>query len=160
METFIIILISIALVAVVYVLGKKRRDALIADNRIVNRPYEFFKNAEIFTLTGASFERVVQGVLDADFSGAGASATKSDSRKAVNFKGPTWKAEFYKKDNDGERDVYYFHFQSWDARNGTPYGLTEMNILLTAVEKVFLAIDPAAQVKTVPIKVTSKPSFL
>lgn len=34
-----------------------------------------------------------------------------------------------------------------------------MNILITAIEKMFLSIDPAAQVKNVPIQVKTKPNF-
>lgn len=34
-----------------------------------------------------------------------------------------------------------------------------MNILITAIEKMFLSIDPGAQVQNIPIKVKTNPSF-
>lgn len=159
MDTFFIILLVAAFVAVAYYFGKKKNDKLIAGHRIVARPYDWYKNGELFTLTGADFARVAQGVTGADLSGTGASASKSDEKQVIGFKSGTWQAELYKKENDGDKDVYYFHFVKWDSRNGTPYGLSGMNILQTAVEKVFLAIDPGTQVKAVPIHIKSRPSF-
>ena len=56
MTVFWIFVCSAAIVAAAYFAGKPRRDKMIADKKIVARPYEWYKNAEVFTLYGEDFD--------------------------------------------------------------------------------------------------------
>ncbi len=44
-------------------------------------------------------------------------------------------------------------------RYGTPQNLTGMNMLLTAIEKAILSVDPNTQVRTEEMKVKTKPGM-
>lgn len=132
---------------------------LIDEGRIVQRKYIITEQAEEFTVQGADFARVLQGIQDADLRGSGVSVQKNEAKQVFFFNGSNWKAEMYRKDDMGGKNVWYFHFTNWKTYRGMVQEHIPMNILLTAMEKMFLSIDPAAQVKNVSIQVKTKPSF-
>ncbi len=132
---------------------------LMDEGRIIQRNYVITEQAEEFTLRGADFVRVLQGIQNADLQGSGVSAQKNDTNQVFFFTGSNWKAEMYRKNDIGDQNVWYFHFTNWKTYRGMVQEHIPMNILITAIEKMFLSIDPAAQVKNVPIKVKTKPDF-
>lgn len=155
----LVILLAIGIGVAVGMKQVKASNQLMDEGRVVRRTNNWLKSAEEFTLTGGDFARVVQGVQAADLSGTGLNATKSDAEQAVGFKSSTWSAILSKEDDAGDKNVYDFHFVAWHEHNGVPQDALAMNVLLTAVEKLFLAIDPNTQVRTTPIKVKTKTDF-
>ena len=62
-------------------------------------------------------------------------------------------------DADG-KNIWYFSFMNWkEDRYGLPEDVTEMNILVTGIEKIFLSIDPNTEVKNTPIQTKTKTKF-
>lgn len=156
------ILISVGAVAIGLFFGLRQGKVnrqLMDEGRIVQRKYVITEQAEEFTLRGADFARVLQGIQNADLRGSGVSVQKNDANQVLFFNGSNWKAEMYRKNDIGDQNVWYFHFTNWKTYRGMAQEHIPMNILITAIEKMFLSIDPAAQVKNVPIKVKTKPSF-
>ena len=65
----------------------------------------------------------------------------------------------YRKNDVGDQNVWYFHFTNWKTYRGMVQEHIPMNILITAIEKMFLSIDPGAQVQNIPIKVKTNPQL-
>ena len=138
---------------------RKGQQPALDEGRIVKRKYVITEQAEEFTLRGADFARVLQGIQDADLRGSGVSVQRNDTNQAFFFTGSNWKAEMYRKNDVGDQNVWYFHFTNWKTYRGMVQEHIPMNILITAIEKMFLSIDPGAQVQNIPIKVKTNPSF-
>lgn len=138
--------------------GKINRQ-LLDEGRIIRRKYVITEQAEEFTLRGADFARVLQGIRNADLRGSGVSVQKNEANQIFFFNGSNWKAEMYRKNDAGNQNVWYFHFTSWKTYRGMVEEHIPMNILMTAIEKMFLSIDPGAQVRNMPVKVKTNPSF-
>ncbi len=156
------ILLAVGAIAVGLALGLRQgkvNHQLMDEGRIIQRKYVITEQAEEFTLRGADFARVLQGIRNADLRGSGVSVQKNDANQVFFFTGGSWKAEMYRKNDIGDQNVWYFHFTNWKTYRGMVQEHIPMNILITAIEKMFLSIDPAAQVKNVPIKVKTKTSF-
>jgi hypothetical protein len=157
--TAFIIIVVIAIFGIALYYNVKRTNALTESGRIVKRGGNWYENAEQFTLSGADFERVVKGIQASDLSGTGVSVSKNDQKQALWFTTSTWRSVLRKLENAGDKDVYEFSMLHWKEHNGVVQTGVEMNILLTAVEKVFVSIDPATQVTTRPISVKTKTDF-
>lgn len=156
------ILLIVGAVAIGLTLGLRQgkvNHQLMDEGRIVQRKYVITEQAEEFTLRGADFARVLRGIQDADLRGSGVSIQKNDANQVIFFTGSNWKAEMYRKNDIDNQNVWYFHFTNWKTYRGMVQEHIPMNILITAMEKMFLSIDPAAQVKNIPIQVKTKPSF-
>lgn len=155
----IFLVVFFVALAVILVTQVKKNNQLLKDGKITKRKYVLPEQAEEFTLRGADFARVLKGIQDADLSGSGVSVQKNDANQAFFFNGSNWKAEMYRKNDIGDQNVWYFHFTNWKTRKGMVENVIPMNILITAMEKMFLSIDPGTQVQNIPIKVKTNPSF-
>ena len=73
------------------------------------------------------------------------------------FTNSDWTAQLYRLSGDESQVTYRFEFTKWrDALSNASL----MNMLMTAIEKLFLELDPNTQVRTVPLDVKTKHSFL
>lgn len=59
-----------------------------------------------------------------------------------------WNALLYCTGASNGRMTYWFRFTSWGTLDYGVIGEVQMNMLLTAIEKLFLSIDPNTQVQT------------
>lgn len=144
---YIIAFLIIALMIWYY---SKKEDRLKEEGKIVNREPQYWRLTSYFS---------TQALKDAIFSSLQSSAVLSENKINVqqgSAAGSTlifsyknkWTAELtYSGEKDGSHR-YEFSFPHMTTRNGSPYGETEMNITLTAVEKAFLALDPNTTVRT------------
>jgi len=157
------IIVIVAAIVIGVAIGLKQRQAnnkLLEEGRMIKRDISFVETAEVFTLSGADFERVVNAIWQADFSGAGVSIEKDSAKQAVMFKAKGWAAQLYRMEDDNGKYSYCFTFTAWQTYRGIPQDHAQMNQLLTAVEKAFLSIDPNTQVQASKIKTKTKTSFL
>ena len=79
------ILISVGAVAIGLFFGLRQgkvNNQLLDEGRIVKRKYVITEQAEEFTLRGADFARVLQGIQDADLRGSGVSVQRNDTNQA------------------------------------------------------------------------------
>ena len=126
----------IAVVGVGVILGVKqaqRNKELYESGKMTKRNYKITDEAEEFTLVGADFSNVSRAI---------------DSYNFADY-----------RISDG-KNIWYFSFMNWkEDRYGLPEDVTEMNILVTGIEKIFLSIDPNTEVKNTPIQTKTKTKF-
>ena len=84
------ILLSVGAVAIGLFFGLRQgkvNNQLLDEGRIVKRKYVITEQAEEFTLRGADFARVLQGIQDADLRGSGVSVQRNDTNQAYDLVG-------------------------------------------------------------------------
>lgn len=82
------ILLSVGAVTIGIVLGLRQGKVnrqLMDEGRIVQRKYVITEQAEEFTLRGADFARVLQGIQNADLRGSGVSVQKNDANQVLSL---------------------------------------------------------------------------
>lgn len=161
MEVFIVVII-IAIFAIAVPIGLKARNEqnqLIAQGRMLKRDAYFMECTETFTLSGGEYNRVLEAIKAANLSGTGVSVSSNASQQSFAFQASGWAAQMYRAKDDGDQFVYCFGFTKWKTRKGIPLDYVPMNLLLTAVEKAFLSIDPQTKVQSSKAKLKTRPSF-
>lgn len=153
-------IIIIAAIVIGLVIGLKKREeanAYIEEGRMIKRDSDFVEMEEIFTLSGADADKVIECFNQVDYSGIGLTEGKSNNQGSFIFKsGSNWGAQINRLEDEGEKQVYSFCFTHWRTYKGLKMNLVEMNLLVTAVEKTFLSIDPNVTVKTSKMKTHRK----
>lgn len=150
---FILIGVLAVLFILFMVMSKRKESKLRSEGKLVYRDKEFYKNAEVFTLklvTPAQVAgdiKVIAARMKLNVSG--------NTAGTVTFKGNPaipWSADLTRLQSNEEQTVYRFEFTSWksSSRSGKPDGEMDMNMLETAIEKMFAGFDPDTQVHTEP----------
>ena len=159
MGTFIIILlISAALLGGALYFGQQRANRLIAEGKMIKRDGEFWNFAEIFTLTGVNYERVLNAVNNTDFSEYKVTQYPDNGdRKEILFKSSyEWNAVISMQSEENDVYKYRFEFVAWNTHRGLPLRSDTMNMMETKVEKMFLGLDPHATVEMVENKLKTR----
>lgn len=132
------------------------KSKLMGEGKIVERSKDFAEFKEIFIMRPISDRELADAVKAADFK-TNTKATVSGNTGAMSFSvGEYFKAVLKNTENSAERSVYEFEFISWKSQYGSPSYANEMNVLMTAVEKMILGLDPNAQVSSVKNEVKTK----
>lgn len=162
--TVLIILAVVAIGIIAGVAAANKTKELKESGKIIQRPASFHEQKEIFTVHNADIDKVIEGIKNSDLGGA--SANKAEGKQLIQFKHATgWTAQLYKAKDPEEGPAepglttWVFNFTHWKMQRYSVAGYQEMNILLTSIEKIFLAIDPAAKVTTSKMAVKTKSSF-
>lgn len=154
-----VLILGIVVIAVIlgYFSAQKQKE-LLSEGKIAKRDMGFEDYAEIFTIRDVSFSEIWAELKTADYSGkVNGSADVANER--VVYKGSDWEAHLYHMKEEQERNAYCFEFLKWRTHNGITQSATDMNIVLTTIEKVFLKIDPNTQVSKRKNITKSKPKF-
>ena len=162
MYWIILAIIFVIILGIGIPLGLRQRRAqnqLISEGRMIKRDVFFMRYAEIFTLSGGDFERVLTAINSINFAGTGAKVESYRDRQTILFKAYDWSAQLYRTASSGDKDVYQFSFTNWRTYRGAPQNDVQMNLLLTGVEKSFLWLDPYTQVENIQIKTKTKSGF-
>ena len=148
-----------AVVLLVAVIGFSAwwKGRLIGQGKIIQRAKDFVEYAEIFTTRPIANEEYVAALKALDLKKTGVSL--EGNTKAVKFSGIYFSASIRCVEQTDTNSVYRFEFDSWKTKYGRPSFENEMNMLLTAVEKMFVQLDPNAQVSTVKNEITTKRSI-
>lgn len=137
-------------IAIVAVIAAKKNKQLTESGKIIKRPMNFWENEELF-LAAASYETVRETVLAQDLSACAVTITPDvEGRAVILFRcRHGWNAALcWLGERDG-RGAFRFYFPAWKTgRYGAPYGFNQMNMLLTAIERLFLALDPDTALET------------
>lgn len=158
--TLIILVVFVVFCVIAGIVIYKKQQKLLSEGKIVKRAGGFYGMAEEFTLRHVAPEEVRQGVEAFSLSSMGVKAAYSQNPLDISF-AASWTARLKETSSEEESSVYTFEFTSWSCSGKTsiPKGVTDMNQLLTAVEKLFLQLDPETKVRTYPIKTKTKHSF-
>lgn len=145
MEMIILaILISGALFYYMY----QRHKKLVDSGKVIERGRHFLEQAEDFILISEAPAQVVERIQAIPYSEMKVSMRIEDSGQSFLFNGVNWNARLYRKNDEAGKAVYSFQYLHWKTYNGSVQYEDHMNMLLTAIEKMFLSIDPNTQVKT------------
>lgn len=158
---FVAILITIIIIVPIAIVCTNMRNKLLSEGKIVNRDIHFVENAEIFTFRKpVDYSPITNGVMNFDYKDIRCALSGDKARQTYNFKGADWSANLWYVGENAEAVTYRFEFNNWSSRNGIPYSALAMNKLATAIEKLFLSIDPYTYVSTEPVEFKTKHSFI
>ena len=150
---WIVLLIVAAVMGVVIYFAMKSHNKMVADGKIISRRTNFMESAEEFTLSAVYPAQVTEAVKAIDYAEMRTKMQGSNEQQLFKFTGSTLR-------DNGTQVVYRFEFTNWKTHNGMPQDGLNMNKLTTAVEKIFLSLDPNTQVRTVPLEFKTKHSIL
>lgn len=155
-STALIILgVCVALLILFKFLSLRGESKLESQGKIVRREKGFNENAEIFTMGPIDQNKVTEGLKEIGntmrISINGNTNTQSFSITGGSWS--QWSARLKLLEATEEKTVYRFLFSNWKsgAHSTAPEDPTSMNLVLTAVEKMFLNIDPNTKVHTEPV---------
>ena len=161
------IVLGFVLLVVLFVMNKKKRESLLAEQKIVERPKDFAEYTEEFTLRPVSMQEVEKTIQSsAVLQENGCEIQTDDSR--ILFKNANYKAVLVCTEKNEEKSVWEFAFVEWSTYEYSTNTIIrwlesnkdmEMNALLTGIEKMFLNFDSEAKVKKVKSDITSKRKF-
>lgn len=153
---FGIIAVFVIIIAVVVIIGLQRGKKLAAEGKIIKRQDSFWESAEYFT-TNATINSFVSKVKSTDFSDCKITIEYHNSNRLILFKSNyAWNAAIeYQGVREG-KNIFKFSFPAYRTRRGIPYRVDTMNIMETAIEKVFLSLDPQTLVETHRMKYKTK----
>lgn len=155
-STALIILgVCVALLILFKFLSLRGESKLESQGKIVRREKGFNENAEIFTMGPIDQNKVTEGLKEIGNS-MRISINGNTNTQSFSITGGSWSqwsARLKLIEADETKTVYRFLFNHWksNAHSTTPEDPTSMNIMLTAVEKMFLNIDPNTKVHTEPV---------
>ena len=135
----------------------KQADEMLASGKIILRDPDFMKNAQIFTLSKVSMDDLIAALKNEGLPFVGLEWKTGND--AMGFRYSDWTAQMVKIGSDENCDRYEFVFLQWQTIRGSAVSFTQMNQLLTAVEKAFLRLDPSTKVQTERNKINTKSSF-
>lgn len=152
----VIILIVIAVVVACVIANNKRKE-LLNSGVILDRKIDFVKKAEIFTIKKLDdFSQITNGVVSFNYNDIKCAMDGDKAKQTYHFKGADWTADLWLVEKNDNHFVYRFEFGQWSERNGIPYSGIPMNKLATAIERLFVTIDPNASVRTEEIEFNTK----
>ena len=150
------ILILVAVVGGLLLFEVKAKNKLAQQGKIVLRNRGFHKNAEVFTMgMPVEPEQVTEGLkaINAQLKVGIKGSTEKQSFQIEGGSFSKWTARLYKLESEEGKTAYRFQFASWQEENNRPKEETSMNMLLTAVEKMFLGFDPDTKVQEIPVEI-------
>ena len=155
------LLLAMGILAAAVTIGLARNKRLIREGKIVKRKGSFFEEEELF-VTSASFESVLDALNRTDLSGAGVTLHPDPgSGQAVLFRSKHgWDSKLSRRETGDGKNRFRFAFTAWTTRDGIPWRADTMNMMLTAVEKALLSLDPDATVETRPMQIRTKHRFI
>lgn len=137
-----------------------RHRKLVLGGKVIERDHNFVEKAEDFIFTLENPNRVAELLQSLPYAEIKASMQVEDNGRSFLFTSSTWSARLRRKNNDAGKVVYSFQYLQWKTYNGSIQYEDNMNMLLTAIEKMFLGIDPCTQVKTQLIETKTSHKFL
>ncbi len=162
MDLFIgIMIVMIAFIVIVASVMAKNNAKLASEGKIVTRNDVFYEKIQEYTLAVDDAELVTKALRTVPYEELRITAKGNTAEQMFHFEGTAYEAGLYRKSHGDGKSVYCFNFTEWKTmRYGTPQNLTGMNMLLTAIEKAILSVDPNAQVRTEEMKVKTKTRVL
>lgn len=162
MEAIILVGVVFVIILIAAMVGAKKGKALADEGKITQRQQSFWEYAETFTTT-ATYENVREAVKKTNFEDCKADVYPDfEGDKFILFKsGHGWNAALKYSGAQDDKHTFTFYFPAWNTQKyGMPYGMMEMNVIETAIEKLFLALDPGTMVTSKRLETKSKSKIL
>lgn len=159
-ETFWFLLLFVIVVACAFWYRKQKTERLINEGKIIERKGRFYEKKYQYTILFDNPKLMTQKIKELPYSDMGVSMQGSSARQAFQFNGGTFTAQLILTGTQEGKGVYCFNFTGWESgRGGGPYRIYEMNMLLTAIEKLILSVDQNAQVQTLEMETKTRLNF-
>ena len=156
-----IMAVVIAFIVIAATVMAKNNAKLASEGKIVARKDVFYEKIQEYTLAVDDAELVTKALRTVPYEELRITAKGNTVEQVFTFEAATYEAGLYRKSHGDGKSVYCFNFTQWKTmRYGTPQSLTGMNMLLTAIEKAMLSVDPNTQVRTEEMKVKTKARVL
>lgn len=141
-------------------IGLKQRKVLKglkAEGKIVDRSLNFAEKGEEFTAKIGSYTALKEQLLKL----VKICAMEGNTSSVVKFQSKCYAARLLRVDFDEPSGIgiFRFEFTRWKEGDYTYVDNTEMNMLMTAVEKAFLNLDPNTGVKKYNLSTKTKHSL-
>jgi hypothetical protein len=154
MVAVIFIIVAVGVVALRYYFVFKKKAELKETGKLIDRDNVFFRQKHIFTTKTASIAKVGEVLDISALTEAKITVFKAYDQDAIAFRqggaGGTYEAGIRADKTEGELYQYAFYVESWTANGSSQYSYTDLhgaNVLLTAIEKAFIALDPDTAVR-------------
>lgn len=135
---------------------KNKSDKLISEGKIIERKGAFWEKCQDFILAPVDGKLLVQKLKALPYADMGVSVKSDAANLNFLFSHYGFQARLWHVGKEGEKDVYGFQFLNWKTRNGSIPAGFQMNMLLTAIEKMFLSFDPQTQIRTQVLETKTK----
>lgn len=152
----LIIVISVAVYGLIFWRQKNQSDKLISEGKIIKRKGAFWEKCQDFILNPIDSKLLVQKLESLPYADMEVSVKADAGKLNFLFSHYGFQAKLQYIGREDEKDVYHFQFLSWQTRNGGVSAGFQMNMLLTALEKMFLDLDRSAQVRTQVLETRTK----
>lgn len=155
----VILLIAAVIVFSLYY-GNKKTSNLLEGGKIIKRNGAYWEEGQEYILVLENPNLVTQKVEVFPYSEMKVNMKGDKEKQVFNFSSYNFDAQLRYKETAAEKSVYCFEFIRWKNNQlGTPIGIFEMNMLMTAIEKMFLSIDSNTQVTSKRLDIKTKHSF-
>lgn len=140
----------------------RREKKLRSDGKMIHRKRGFVEEAEEFTLSLNNPAAVAEKLRKLSYQEMKVTMSSDRDNQSFHFSCSrcSWNARLFIKENTEGRITYCFEFLNWQQKGSTVVGDLCMNLLLTAIEKMFLELDPQTEVQTHLLETKTKHSFL
>ena len=155
-----ILAVGIAAIAVLLFFSFRKHKQMVTAGEIISRKPNFMENAEEFTLSLSDPGSVTDGIRNLPCRIMSVSVQGNTESQLFRFRGTQWEAKLKRISEESGSCVYRFEFTSWKKSNGMALDALNMNRRLTAVEKLFLSLDPDTSVREIPLEYHTKRSLL
>lgn len=159
-NTVLIIVIGVVIFGGAIVIGQLRAKRLSNEGKIVKRGGSFYREESVFSTT-SDWDKVVDAIRRTDLShiGVQTSVSQGDKKGVLFQSGHGWNAVLSPIESNGGSLNYRFCFTKWKTRDGIPWRMDTMNMMVTSIEKMFFSIDPTTSVKTQLMQTKVKTDF-
>lgn len=138
-------LLLVAIIVIAAAVGTKKRNQLMAEGKIIKRNANFYKNKQLFK-SFINDQQAFFNALTTAVRGTGICSVSGDYGSTVVYNGKTWTAHLERlQSNDGSL-MFSYMLIKYEEYRGIPKNMADFNIMLTAIEKVFLQFDPDTQI--------------
>ena len=153
------ILIVFAVVfVVIFLVMKQKSDRLFEEGKTIKRKDLFYEKRHIFTVKNAPWDLVVKKATSLNIPEAKVTVYPNNGgyREILYKSAYSWNAKLDQIEEGEDANVYQFEFSEYIARSGGLPNMIPMNVMQTAIEKMFLELDPQATVEAHEIKRKTK----
>lgn len=157
MTIFLVFVIAAVLIGTSYYYNKQKTAKMAAEGKIIERKGGFHEQMQEFTLAPVDPALLTQKLKALPYSDMNVAMNGDSAKQIFRFAHSAFEAQLARVANDAEKSVYVFKFNRWTANKlGAPLGYYKMNMLQTAIEKMFLSLDPKTQVRSKAMQTKTK----
>ena len=155
-----ILAVAAAVFGIVFYFSYKEHKKLVAAGEILSRATNFMEKGEEFTLSLPDSASVTEGIRNLPYEKMSVSVKGNSKDQFFRFQGTKWTAMLRRQSEESGISVYRFEFTGWKTSRGMAEDSLNMNRLQTAIEKMFLRLDPETTVREFPLELKTRHSLL